>query len=159
MALYFVVYDAIIYLVSANCSRHVHPETLEEDWHCCLLREGWSVLIYRALSPQTRPVSCCCCCRSQVTPLFVGVLYGAFLYSIYVDGNLKKRVPSIKDAEWAIYRMKLSFIVPIQVPSRPINWRRSFYDVITSVRSGPQPYLPGSGPPLQLQPLVHVPAC
>jgi len=58
-----------------------------------------------------------------MAPLFVGVLYGTFLYSIYVDGNLRRRVPSIKDAQWSIYRMKLGFIKPIITPKRPTGFR------------------------------------
>jgi hypothetical protein len=100
-----------------------------------------------------------------VTPLFVGVLYGTFLYSIYVDGDLRKRLASIRDAEWAVYRyfqhtqplmipiesyiasfltllfympgrlrMKLSSIQPFQTPSRPMNWRRRCYDLVSSTR-------------------------
>lgn len=67
-----------------------------------------------------------------LTPIFVGVQYGTFLYSIYVDGNLKKRIASIKDAEWAVYKMKLSFIVPETSTVRPENFRRKFYDLVNS---------------------------
>jgi hypothetical protein len=76
------------------------------------------------------------CVTIVVSPLFVGVLYGTFLYSVYVDGDLRKRVASIKDAEWAIYRMKLRFIKPFRDPSRPVNFRKYFYDLVYNPNYG-----------------------
>lgn len=60
------------------------------------------------------------CIIYLVTPLFVGVLYGTFLYSIYVDGDLRKRLASIRDAEWAVYRY-LKHTHPLTIRTRYLD--------------------------------------